>query len=289
MQSVRELAFLGLRATGMPWLLRHLFQRNTVTILFYHDLDPRCADRHFQALRKRYNVISLAACLDALEMGTFRQLPPRSVVLTFDDGYRRNLDLVPILDRHQIPATVFLCSGIVGTSRRFWFAHVRDRARKDQLKALQNEDRLAALAKMGYLETMEFEERQSLSDDEVQAMKGVVDFQSHTVFHPCLPRCTSAHAQVEIVNSKRQLEERYGLAIYALAYPNGDHSERDVRWTKEAGYRCGLTTVPGYVDENTDVFRLPRLWINDTAGFNELVVEASGLFGQLYRVLKRVR
>src|SRR5262249_52809892 len=105
------------------------------------------------------------------------------------------------------------------------------------------------------------------------------DFQSHTVFHPILPSCTPERARREIVESKEILERQYGLKIYALAYPNGDHSDRDVELLRVAGYSCGLTMIAGFNDWKTDPFRLRRFAVSDDAGLNELIVKSSGLWG----------
>ncbi len=67
----------------------------------------------------------LAECVDLLELRR-PELAPRSdkvrVALTFDDGYRDNLShALPILERHRIPATVFIVSGAIGRGREFWW------------------------------------------------------------------------------------------------------------------------------------------------------------------------
>ena len=42
--------------------------------------------------------------------------PPRSVVITFDDGYADNASIAaPILAKHRFPATIFLVTDLVGT------------------------------------------------------------------------------------------------------------------------------------------------------------------------------
>jgi len=46
----------------------------------------------------------------------------RSVAVTFDDGYVDNLThALPILQRHQIPATVFVISSAIGQPNAFWW------------------------------------------------------------------------------------------------------------------------------------------------------------------------
>ena len=64
----------------------------------------------------------------------------------------------------------------------------------------------------------------------------------------------------------------------AIAYPNGDYSERDIELVKSAGYRCGVTVDYGFNTVKTDLFRLKRLSVNDTGNIDELAVKASGVW-----------
>jgi peptidoglycan/xylan/chitin deacetylase (PgdA/CDA1 family) len=70
-----------------------------------------------EALRKYAHPISLSKVAQCLKHGS---LPPKSVALTFDDGYADNLYAAkPILEKHGIPATVFVCTGYSG--KEFWW------------------------------------------------------------------------------------------------------------------------------------------------------------------------
>ncbi len=80
---------------------------------------PDQFDQHMLLLRKRAEPGDLAAV--AADRSLTRAGRPR-VAVTFDDGYRDNiLTALPILERHQIPATVFVVSGAVGSPREFWW------------------------------------------------------------------------------------------------------------------------------------------------------------------------
>ena len=70
-----------------------------------------------QALRKYAHPIRLVEIVQCLKVGG---LPPRSVAVTFDDGYADNLyEAKPVLEKYEIPATVFVCSGYQG--EEFWW------------------------------------------------------------------------------------------------------------------------------------------------------------------------
>lgn len=100
-------------------------------VLIYHrvaDLNPdpqRLAvhPAHFQDqvryLNDRHTIISLTELVNRISTGK----PVKNcVVITFDDGYADNLHFAkPILEKFQVPATVFVTAGMIGTCREFWW------------------------------------------------------------------------------------------------------------------------------------------------------------------------
>lgn len=287
MSPLRSAFFGALHLSGLPFLLRHTVQRNRVTILMFHDPSAASARRHLPALARRYNIISLEKCLEALK-GGFDQLPSRSLVVTYDDGFSRNHALLELFKAHGIRPTIFVCSGIVGTRRRFWFTVPMDNSEKARLKTLTDAERLAELDKLGYRDDDEQPQAQALSAEEMAELQSVVEFGSHTISHPVLPRCTEEKAWQEIADSKRSLEQQFGLGVSSFAYPNGDATPRDEQFVKKAGYSCALTTKEGLVDRASDPFRLPRIAVNDNGSVSEAIVSASGLWAVLRPVLKAV-
>ena len=154
----------------------------------------------------------------------------------------------------------------MGTQRHYWWLHARNAANAQRLKALPDEQRTRELLNEGHTDTREYNTRHALSRGEIEEMKGMVDFQSHTMFHPILPACSDERAEQEIVESKQVLESQFGLRICALAYPNGDYSHREVGLLQNAGYTCGLTMDAGFNDSETDPFRLRRVALPDDGG-----------------------
>lgn len=276
---INKFLFRILRYSGLPFLFRELIQRDKVTILMFHDIAPKAADRAFAYLSVRYNIIGLDTFLDAAKAQNPKALPRKALVITFDDGHKRNYDLSPVFKKYGIPVTIFLCSGIVNTNRHYWFNFKHPDIDSSELKKVSNADKLKILRRVGFDVEREFETRQALTRAEIAEMRALVNFQAHTVFHPCLPTCNDQEARNEIAEAKKILESDFALRINALAYPNGDYTEREVRLSKDAGYDCAVTVDYGFNTVYTDPFRLKRLSVNDTENPDELVVKASGVWG----------
>lgn len=274
----REATAEILRLSGAPWLLRRRHRRGFAAILFYHDPQPAVLDAHLAWLRTRHTLVTLDEIVRALDAGDLEALPESSVALTFDDGHRGNYALLPVFRRHGVVPTIYLCSQIVGTGRRFWFQ--LPGVDSEPYKALANRERVGALKRdVGFEPEREYAlaERQALSDREIDEMAPFVDFQVHTRFHPVLPRCDADEAWEEIAVSKRELEERLGRACRHFSYPNGDFGPRDAELARRAGFASARTTELGWVGAGADPFRLPCFGITDTASVRVLGAQLSGI------------
>ncbi|MFC1866767.1 polysaccharide deacetylase family protein [Thermodesulfobacteriota bacterium] len=106
--------------------ISHIFQARAL-ILIYHRVaefhpDPQllCVtpahfEEHLEHLCRDYHPISLQALRQALAQ---KCLPQKAVVVTFDDGYIDNLlNAKPLLEKHEVPATVFVTAGYPGRDR----------------------------------------------------------------------------------------------------------------------------------------------------------------------------
>lgn len=249
-----------------------------MTILFYHEISPAAFDQHIKVLKRKYSIISLQDFLK-WRMRSGKNLPPKPMVITFDDGHKSNFELLPIIQRHHVPVTIFLTANIIDTYRHFWFkAGMLKRGEKERLKQIPDAERVSILkSEYAFQDKMEFENRQALSKSEIERMKKTVDFQAHTITHPCLNQCSDEKSFIEIEHAKTALEEEFHLDINALAYPHGAYSDREAKYAKKAGYCCALTINNGFNTIETDLFKLKRIGINGTARKHELLVRASGM------------
>ncbi|MFW8600785.1 polysaccharide deacetylase family protein [Desulfobacterota bacterium M19] len=126
-----------LRMSGWFALRSRLALKNKAAIFMYHRVlpqelvnetnipiqpgmyvSPRSLRLHLSYLKNYFSLISLAELVRRLQTG---EDISRCAVLTFDDGWRDNyLYAFPILQKFNVPATIFLTSGFIGTVQRFW-------------------------------------------------------------------------------------------------------------------------------------------------------------------------
>lgn len=275
---LKKIIFKLIRLSGLPHLTRELIQKDKVTILLFHNIESKVAQKNFHSLSQIYNIINLQDFIEATKSKAKEKLPPKALIITFDDGHIGNYKILPQIKEFKIPVTIFLCAGLIDSKRHFWFKFEHPDVSISHLKKLTTQDKLKELQKAGFSLSKEFPTPQALSKKQIIEMKPFVDFQSHTIFHPILPRCTDEEAQNEIFKSKEILENQLGLKIMAISYPNGDYSDRDIELCKKSGYQCGITVDCGFNDLDTDLFKLKRLSVNDTDNPDELIVKASGVW-----------
>ncbi len=270
-------SFLGglARTTGIPLLMRELIFKDKTMILFYHFPSAEVFRRNLAYLVKRYNIIPLDTLVNAIQKGDWSSIPPKSLVITLDDGFVENYALLPVLKEFNVPVTIYLCSHIVNTRRHYWYCSGYPDFLK--LKKCSNQERLAVLKKeVGFDQEKEYDRAQALNLDQIKEMTPFVDFESHSRFHPILPNCSDQESDGEIKGSKELLEKLLGKKIRHFSYPNGDYGDREAGYASRAGYDSAVTTQGGVNDLRSDLFRLKRVGVEDDASVNELVGEMCG-------------
>lgn len=265
--------------------------------------DPERGERGFTRqlsfLRRAASVVDLGEACTALAGGL--SLPPRAVALTFDDGYRDNLELaVPVLERLGLRATFFLSPALLSGAAPWWeelswaFAHsARAQLRWDghvldltegkrhgtqdrtfeQLKRLDERSRRSAVAELSGLL---LEDERGLPSGLLMDWDGAAELvrrgqsvQSHSMDHCILANESPAAQEVNLATSRAELETRLGITVDLLAYPNGTGSDFDAQTivaAKATGYRNALTTIPGINTGATDPFALRRLVMHSERG-----------------------
>lgn len=130
----RRLIANTLYYSGVLWLIASIRFHRRAFVLMYHRVLPAGADtfsadsisvrpetfaRQMTFLRRHFRVLSIDELAEHLNSG--RDLPPRSCVVTFDDGWRDNFEhALPVLRDQQVPAVVFVATNYIGGDDCFW-------------------------------------------------------------------------------------------------------------------------------------------------------------------------
>jgi peptidoglycan/xylan/chitin deacetylase (PgdA/CDA1 family) len=251
---------------------------------------PEAFAEQLETLGRRLTFVGLDAVLDRQAGG--RPIPPRAVLLTFDDAYRDFAEAAwPILRRHGIPAVLFVPTAFPDRDEPFWwdrlYAALTRTERTDLLdtpagrlvlatpagrlaayRALRGHLRgLAHPAAMAEVDRLVVElgggaiGSSVLGWDELRrlAREGVT-LAPHSRTHPLLERIARADLDEEIDGSRADLVREIGSAPPAFAYPAGSCSDEVVARVRALGVRTAFTTVRGVNDlRRADWHRLRRI------------------------------
>jgi peptidoglycan/xylan/chitin deacetylase (PgdA/CDA1 family) len=233
--------------------------------------------------------VSIEEVVVALACGSVRTLPPRPLLITFDDGHAGNAELFPIFHRYKIPVVIYAVAGLIGTRRQFWFDLVPHHSTAMVwLKALPDNKRRDLMRNdYGHWDERDYDRPVALSTEHLQAfvrMGGTVG--SHTMFHPMLNRCDPETGRWECSASRALLEEIVGVPVHHFALPNGQGNERVLNWVRDAGYRSCRSIRPGRVKSQTSLFDLPNFGISDDADVPKAAVQACGLWDLVKRYVR---
>jgi peptidoglycan/xylan/chitin deacetylase (PgdA/CDA1 family) len=178
-------------------------------------------------------------------------LPPRSFAITFDDGYADNLlQALPLLKKYRCKATLYL---VVDRCGRDWSI---------ERKAHHDEGELAREAK--------------LSDAQVRELldSGCIELGSHGMTHANFARLDSEAVLYEMSESRRRLEQDFGVAVRSFAFPFGIYRPEHLALARQAGYSSAVTTREG---------------IDDTSGREAMALRRIKISGKDNRLAFRLR
>lgn len=237
-------------------------------------------------LTGNFEIVALGELVDRLRARTHGRMP-HCVALTFDDGLKNNRTVAqPVLQDAGLPATFFVCPGLIDEDRRLWTHEARFR-----LEFVRRTRSLDGLERWGYaggdpvdwMKTLHIERRTEVEQWIVDAAAGLeldacqdeasqlmdwddirsldqdlITVGSHTLTHPMLSSLPPDDAEREIVDSAIALASKLDRDIDFFCYPNGDHRPEHVEIVREH-YRAAVGTTPGVNVPGRDLFTLRRV------------------------------
>jgi peptidoglycan/xylan/chitin deacetylase (PgdA/CDA1 family) len=159
-----------------------------------------------------------------------KPLPPKPIILTFDDGYSDNYqNAFPILKKYKFVATFFVVTGFVDEKRT------------------------------GYMNWDQLEDM-AIAGNEIG---------SHSLTHPDLQGKSQAFQDTEIAGSKLLIESRIGTPVVSFSYPAGDYDARTLATLRETGYLAAVTEIAGTSQTAGKLLELQRIRIRGRYSVND--------------------
>lgn len=205
----------------VPILLYHYIEyvkdpKDTVRIAL--NTNPLILEEQIKTLQEAgYNFITVSELTDAFD-GKF-SLPPKPIVLTFDDGYRDFYTFAyPILKKYNVKATQYVISGFLDYPNHLLISQVQEIA-KD----------------------------------------GLVEIGAHTIHHIWLKGRPITTINNEVLQSKLILEKLINKPVNTFSYPFGAFDSNSIGSVINSGFKSAVSTIPGIDQLQTNRYFLYRL------------------------------
>lgn len=162
-------------------------------------------------------------------------LTKNSVLITFDDGYKDILQVLPITEKYHIKPVSFALS------------HTK---------------------KLDYHELGSRREYLRPADMKLLLKKGWT-IGSHSATHPDFSRLTKDQQEFEILNSKIELEKQSGQSIDIFSFPKGRYTTSQVSLLSSAGYQMAFLAFSELISPKTGIYVIPRIGVDGSHSLME--------------------
>lgn len=240
--------FFELLTTALSWLLpsKYLFlgEKRGIPVLMYHSvgieqgnpliLSTEKFEEQMKYLKDNdYNTLTMDEMYNFIVNN--KQVPDKSVVITFDDGYRDVYkNAYPILKKYRLNATVFVITSMV--EKGGYYLNL------SELKEMQNNG---------------------------------IDIESHTVNHDKLDKLTFQEQYGTMLISRIFLEQYLNKKVRYIAYPFGKYNGNTFKAAEAAGYKMAFTTRERWASSRENIYKLSRVFIDSFDSINIFKIKIS--------------
>ncbi len=246
------------------------------------EVTPEIFEEYMKKISSHYNLIRFD--------DNWNEIKEKSVVITFDDGYFDNYYYAfPILEKYNIPFTIFVSTGNVGTDREFWWDRLARIIPEEEIGAvrqhllkLSNSERdkeinLLESKQLINTKLVPSPEDRSMSRNELYkiAQSPLMTVGAHTVSHSMLSALSKEEQEEEIRLSREYLENIVEKPITVFSYPfggQGTYNNETIDILKRNGFSKAATNFNGLTGPGCEMYEIPRCGIPENT--NHHIVEA---------------
>lgn len=260
---IRNIGILLFSLTGIPALRRFFLKQKSplIRVLVFHEVKEGDIDK-FESL--------LILFKDGFNVMTVRDFENEefdkkkiNLLLTFDDGYKSWLNILPVLQRHSLEALFFIPSGFIETEG--------DRDREEEYSR----------------ENLKLRPRVPLSWDGVRTLSSFGEIGGHTKNHFNLKKLDIETLEKEVFEDKKKIELEIGKSLKHFSYPFGTKDEisvESIQVVSRSGYDFAYTSKIDFYKNGQSKFLIPRTSVDPN--FPKWLVLR--LVGGSYDILKRM-
>jgi len=269
---------------------------------------------------KNYKFISI----DEIEEAMKKDSEEKFAIFTFDDGYKDNYTTAyPIFKKHNIPFTIYIANTFPNKKAVLWWYVIEDIIKNNEVVVTSEKEEFMCKTKKEKEKTfsdlrnkiftfgvenleekikkylpdypinfsekadelcMSWEEIKELSKDPLVTIGG------HTLSHPALNVLSFEEMEREVLEGKKEIEEKIGMKINHFAYPYGTRhqvNEREFEFLKSTDFKTSTTTRASNIEKEHINFmeQLPRILLKENFTLEKNMFEIPFL-RKIYRKIK---
>ncbi len=249
------------------------FSNFNTKIIAYHQANPEYFEEQITFLKNNFQVSSLSQALQDLDK--------KQVVITFDDGYKNNLEVAyPVLKKLGLKATVYTTYNFIDNNQFTWWDKLENENLYHLAESLKNLNPSELDKKVNELTKNQEKPKKYdfMTWEDLKQIEDVFEIGGHTITHPILTTIPIEEARKEIADSKVKLEEKLGHEVFSFAYPNGNFNENLMKIVQESGFKNSVTYQNGNNNSSTNNYSLFRRGINYYDNLAIFKAKIGGLF-----------
>ena len=250
---------------------------NSILVLMYHHILPKESfiatsiknfEKQMEFLAKNnYKTLTSG---EFLEFKKGKKFPKKSVFITFDDGWRDNYYFAyPILKKYNLKATCFLVTEWIEKSSE----------KKEEFIPLKHNEAKKEVAKNP--------SNVILNWDEIEKMRDVFDFHSHTHSHRDFYFGKKYSWEEDFIFSQNIIQKRLGYKTNQLCWPRGKYNKDLIKLAKNY-YEILYTTKRGINLPDKKLDEIKRIAVKKDEKWlkKQLFIFSNPFLGYLYSKVK---